>query len=142
MRLLHVNGRIHSDSELKKLLTDNFIVIFLDEEKIEDDILFKPLKYITIANINNEYFRFVFTDTNYDTDIYEIVDTIDSKEEFDLEHFGERHNIAIEIYYPLYFYAIYKGIEDEFRDMVTKFKQYSIQIESAKIVECIEKIIT
>lgn len=141
MEFLFIKGIVNSDSELKTLLKDNFVTVFLDDNEIKDDILFEPLKYITIVNYNNKQLRIVFTDTNHDTDIYEIVDVIDYKNEFDLENFGERHKLNVEFYYPLYFCAIYKEDENDFTDILTILKKRFMQIESAKIVKYIEEVI-
>lgn len=141
MELLHVYGITNSDKELKNLLTDNFVVIFLDEKEINDNIIFKPLKYITLYNYGDGFIRTVIADPYFDMDIREIIDELDERENFDLENFKEQHEITVEIDFPLYFYAIYKGNRQDFENIVTSIKKNGNKITSAKIIKCTEEII-
>lgn len=142
MEYLHVYGVINSDEELKKLLTDNFVVVFLDDREINDNIIFEPLKYITLYNYDKDYIRVVVTDPYIDMNIQEIVDVLDKKEDFDLENFGERHEIVVEPDYPLYFYAIYKENKEDFKNVVTYLKNNNIRVISAKIIKYIEETVS
>lgn len=141
MEFLHVYGIVNSDKELKKLLTENFVVIFLDEKEINDDIIFKPLKYITLYNYGNGLIGTVIADQYFDIDIREIIDELDERENFDLKNFGKRHNVAIEIDYPLYFYAIYKDNKQNLENIIARIKKSNKQIISAKTIKYTKEMI-
>lgn len=141
MELLHVYGIVNSDKELKELLTDNFVVIFLDDKEISDNIIFEPVKYITLCNYGDGFIRTVIDDPYFDMGIREIIDELDKQEDFDLENFGERHEVAIDLDYPLYFYAIYKGNREDFENIITSIKKNGKQIISVKIIKYTEETI-